>query len=159
MFLANSAYNREEWAQNQIGLITCWPLAVLWFIARKIKDAPKAPDPWDDEIAAALNDENAAPLCIHCLRPYRAHDDFCVRCGAPVGDLTNYMPSAYYVSPGYVLRIGANDNFKRTPGSIVFFLLAAFRGGIFFVPFYWLRVLINLGRPKESRPPDTDTQA
>jgi hypothetical protein len=92
-------------------------------------------------------------FCIHCLTPHCVHDDFCAHCGAPVGDLANYMPLVCYVSRGYVLHIGANDNFKRTPGSIVFLFLAPFRGGIFFVPFYWLRILINLGRPKESRPP------
>ena len=112
-----------------------------------------------DEIGAALDDDTAEPLCIHCLTPHGVNDNFCEHCGATVGDLINYLPPTCFLSYGYVLRIGTDEDFKRTPGSVAFFFLAAFMGGPFIlIPFYWVRVLSNLNRPTDPGPPDPDAQ-
>jgi hypothetical protein len=104
-------------------------------------------------VSAALEAEDAEPLCTNCLTPHSEDDYFCEKCGAAVGAFTNYMPPACYISMGQVLRIGSSGNFKRSPVVIAgFFVTGLVEYGIF-APFYWLRVLINLarmGQPTQS---------
>ncbi|MHC4941003.1 MAG: hypothetical protein ACYTHK_18865 [Planctomycetota bacterium] len=32
------------------------------------------------------------PVCPHCFEPYEIGDDFCPKCGKPVGEATSSMP-------------------------------------------------------------------
>ena len=40
----------------------------------------------------AENESPATPVCPHCFAEYEIGDDFCPKCGKPVGDATSTMP-------------------------------------------------------------------
>jgi predicted amidophosphoribosyltransferase len=42
--------------------------------------------------AMAKNESPATPVCVHCFAEYEIGDDFCPKCGKPVGDATSTMP-------------------------------------------------------------------
>jgi hypothetical protein len=153
--------NHEAWAQNGVEL--CAAIAVivyvLWSVIQKIGNSPKTPDPWNDEVALALEDETARPLCPHCLSSHNESDNFCPSCSGPVGTFTNYLPSEYYISLGHVLRTGSDGNFKPTFVLAAGFCLAAFMGRlIVLAPFYWFRVLQNFIRLRETPRSDAESK-
>jgi hypothetical protein len=86
-----------------------------WFLFRQLGKRASTPDPWDAQVAAEIEDDNATPLCHHCLTPHSPAVDFCHKCGAGVGQYTNLLPFPYLFSLGHTLRIGTCENFKRTP--------------------------------------------
>ena len=42
--------------------------------------------------AMAENEKPETPVCPHCFAEYAIGDDFCPKCGKPVGDATSAMP-------------------------------------------------------------------
>jgi len=126
----------------------------LWLFLQRLKVGPTTPDPWDDQVAAAMENDDAVPLCHHCLAPHSAAADFCPECGAAVGEYTNWLPYPYLFSVGHALRIGAFGNFKRSPLTVAGFLALGFIEYVIFAPFYWFRLLQNASRehPTDSTP-------
>src|SRR5689334_21297094 len=80
----------------------------LWRFARWLVAGAQKPEPWDDEVAAAMTSEEAVPLCCRCLEPHHESADFCPVCGAPVGTYTNLLPFPYLFSLGDLLRVGTS---------------------------------------------------
>ena len=116
----------------------------LGLFLQRLRVSPTTPDPWDDQVAAAIENDDAVPLCHHCLAPHSAAADFCPECGAAVGEYTNLLPYPYLFSVGHALRIGAFGNFKRSPLTVAGFLALGFIEYSVFAPFYWFRLLRNI---------------
>ena len=117
---------------------------------------PPTPDPWDDAVAASLEDEKALPVCHRCFTEHAVTTCFCERCGAAVGEYNNYLPFEYLFSEGEVLRNGTT--LRMRPSFIVvagYFLLsiAAYMPFIFVLPVYWILLIRNLVRPAPLEPP------
>jgi|SRR5436189_3646285 len=141
----------------RVGILAIAALACfgLWVFIRWLSTGPTTPDPWDDEIAAAIGGEDATPLCHHCLAPHDPSLNFCPDCGAAVGMYTNWMPYPYVFSLGHVLRIGTSGDFKRSPLNIVGFVLLSSAEYTFFAPIYWIMLSRNTFRQRQSNQAST----
>jgi hypothetical protein len=123
---------------------------VLWLIRAK-----PTPDPWDETIAAEIEKDDATPLCHHCLCPHSEATDFCAECGTPVGQYTNWLPFPQLFSIGHMLRAGTSGDFKRTPFTILGFLLFSLAEYMLFVPIYWIVFLRKVFQhPSVQTPPE-----
>src|SRR5436190_1733738 len=102
---------------HRVGLVAILALAVVAGVRllKQLQRPPARPDPWSDEIAAAVATEDCPPICHRCLTPHNLEVYFCPECGAPVGTYTNWLPFPYLFSLGHTLRIGTSDTFKRSP--------------------------------------------
>jgi len=140
-----------------VGLIGLVAVAAcgIWGLARWLVSGPASPEPWDDQIAAAVEGENALPLCHLCLTQQNGSADFCSECGAPVGQYTNWLPYPYLFSIGHTLRIGTTENFKRSPLIILGFILFALAEYMLFAPVYWFLFLRNLFRQRRLPPSES----
>jgi hypothetical protein len=152
-----------SFAQLSVGLVTDSPewsvgVPVLLFLlciggyvfVRWLLLGPVSPDPWDKAVAADLADDRAVPLCHRCLAPHDPQADFCPECGATVGQYTNLLPYPYIFSVGDTLRLGTSGEFRRTPFTILGFLVFACVEYTVFAPWYWIRFF--QGKPPH-RPP------
>ena len=119
-------------------------VAVVWAFVRGLLAGAAKPDPWDSETAAAIAKADATPLCHRCLSPNDPGADFCAECGATIGQYTNWLPYPYIFSLGHTLRIGTAGEFKRSPTTILGFLLLTLAEYSIFVPFYWFVFLRHL---------------
>ena len=131
-------------------LITFVLLCYLgWMFFRRISKTqlgPPSPDPWDDRVAADLNRDDSIPLCHHCLTPHDKESDFCANCGAAVGLCTNLLPYPYIFSLGHTLRIGTGEYFKRSPVTVLgYVVLSTLKYGLF-APVYWFLLAKNVAR-------------
>jgi hypothetical protein len=137
----------------------------LWFFMEGVGKPASRPEPWDSEVTAQLEQEEATPLCHHCLLPQNSATNFCPQCGAPVGPYTNLLPYTNLFSVGHMLRIGTGEQFQRTPFKVAFFMLVSLSEYGPFAPFYWYRLFTNRNRinpaaPEESlAAPTTDSDA
>jgi hypothetical protein len=122
---------------------------VTWLLQLK-----PAADPWDETVDAEVEKDEALPLCCRCLSPHNSSVDFCPHCGAPVGQYTNWLPYPYLFSIGHVLRTGTSGEFKRTPLTILGFMLFSLAEYMLFVPIYWIVFLRKIFGP---RPPENPT--
>ena len=126
----------------------------IWRCLKWIFDTKPTPDPWDETTAAELEKDEAVPLCHHCLSPHHPSTDFCQDCGTPVGQYTNWLPFPQLFSIGHVLRTGTNGDFKRTPLTILGFLLFSCLEYTLFAPIYWIVFLRKLfGHRTTESPP------
>jgi hypothetical protein len=116
----------------------------LWRFAHWLLDGPAPAEPWDEEVATAIAQDEATPVCCRCLQPQEPSANFCPKCGAPVGTYTNLLPFPYLFSLGDLLRIGTNGVFNRTPVTIVGFVLLGLAEYTVLAPFYWFMFLRNL---------------
>ena len=123
----------------------------LWRFIRWFSEEPRPPEPWDEQVAAAIAQDDATPLCCRCLQPHPPFADFCPECGAPVGTYTNLLPFPYIFSLGDLLRIGTGGVFNRTPVTLVGFVLVSLAEYTVFAPFYWLMFMKNLERQRLGR--------
>jgi hypothetical protein len=114
-----------------LAVLGCWRLLV-W-----IKTAPVKPDPWDDATEAAVQAEDAVPVCHHCLTPVPPDQWFCKHCGAAVGPYNNWMPYVHVFSEGEVLRNGVLDRVRRSPITIVGYVLLSLAQYLIFAPVFW----------------------
>ena len=106
-----------------------------------------APDPWEADVDAKLEEPETLPLCHRCLAPHAATDDFCPECGASVGDYNNFNPiyAAYWL--GDLMRDGTFGRIKRTPSAIAGYILLPLGAPIFgfiYAGIYWAFFLMNL---------------
>jgi len=137
--------HRSGYPDALIGMLAVMVLFYcLGLFFRRLQVGPTTPDPWDDQTTAAMENDDAVPLCHHCLTPHSAAADFCPECGAAVGEYTNLLPYPYLFSVGHALRIGAFGNFKRSPLTVAGFLALGFIEYSVFAPFYWFRLLRNI---------------
>ena len=125
----------------------------LVMLVRWLLSGPTRPDPWNEEVAAAIAGENGVPLCHRCLAPHDPLVNFCAECGAPVGDYTNLLPYPYLFSIGHTLRIGTEGNFRRSPLVVAGFFLFGIAEYALLAPVYWFLFLKNLSRQSRSGPP------
>ena len=131
----------------------------LWRFVHWLLDGPTQAEPWDDQVAAAISQDEAIPVCCRCLQPQEPSADFCPECGAPVGTYTNLLPFPYLFSLGDLLRIGTSGVFNRTPVTIAGFVLLGLAEYTVLAPFYWFMFLRNLkgqhpaGAASEGLPP------
>ncbi|HSH93073.1 MAG TPA: hypothetical protein VK968_02930 [Roseimicrobium sp.] len=115
-------------------------------------DRPASPDPWNDEVAAGMDAEDAKALCHQCLEAHDSSHDFCKDCGAPVGQYTNWLPFPFYFSIGHILRLGASGGYKETPFTVCGFILLGLAEYGWFAPVYWWRLLNNIPTDRSSEP-------
>ena len=127
-------------------------LAVGLYRALKwLTTAPRTPDPWGAEIAAAVESEDAVPLCQHCLFPQEHNGWFCPECGAAVGPYCNYLPMVYPFSIGESLRAGITGPFRRNWLTLTgYALIAVGFLSILLAPVYLLFLYPRLARPSEE---------
>jgi len=139
-------------------VVVCGLLGVaIWQWVRWLLRAKPAPDPWDETVAIEIARTDAVPLCHHCLSPHSVEDDFCPDCGTPVGQYTNWLPFPQLFSIGHVLRTGTSGEFRRTPLTILGFLLFSFVEYTLFVPIYWLVFFWRIFVPRRSEIPPTQS--
>jgi hypothetical protein len=129
---------------------------ILYRVVRWLCTGPVQPEPWEKDVADAMESEQARPLCCHCLEPHDIDASFCPDCGAPVGQYTNLLPFPYLFSIGHLLRTGTRGDFKRTPLTMVGFVLLGLIEYSIFAPVYWIRLAFS-GKPSapvsDSSPP------
>jgi hypothetical protein len=112
------------------------------------------PDPWEEELDAAVRHIDATPLCHRCFEPQPPIGWFCHRCGSPVGSYNNWMPYIWIFSLGEVLLSGVGPRARYSMLTIPGYVLVALGE---FGPFgliYLARVFWNMRR-LENQPPDT----
>ena len=112
-------------------------------LARLIRDlwSHVPPDPWPQEIDAAVRLPEAVPLCIDCLYPQEAHRWFCPHCGEPTGDQVALMPYLQVFVMGELFRNGVMGPPERRKGVVFFlFVYSAAQYGLF-APLYWFWML------------------
>jgi hypothetical protein len=118
---------------------------VLW-----VMGANRTVNPWGGEVDAALDQDDAVPLCNHCLAPQQHNGWFCPECGATVGPYCNYLPYIYIFSQGEVLRSGVTERLRRTPLIVIGYIL--FSLGVYAIaaPIYWIFLFKNLRRGDDT---------
>lgn len=113
----------------------------VWALMKFVLQGPVQPDPWDESITTEIGGEEATPLCHRCLTAHEPSTDFCPTCGAAVGQYTNWLPYPYLFSVGHMLRIGTSGEFRRSPLSVLGFLLFSFAEYTLLAPVYWFFLL------------------
>ncbi len=99
---------------------------VVVLIIRWIRRAVPRPDPWGEEIERAVQEEDAVPLCPHCLAPQESDTWFCPACGSSIGPYNNVNPYLYAFSLGDLFRNGTTGWAAARPLVILGFLLLSF---------------------------------
>jgi hypothetical protein len=61
-----------------------------------------------------------------------------------VGQYTNWLPFPYLFSVGHALRIGTSGEFRRSPLTVIGFMLFGLAEYALFVPIYWIVFLHKL---------------
>ena len=112
-----------------------------------LREGTPKPDPWDSEVAHAMEEENAEPLCYHCLAPLKETRWFCPECGSAVGPYNNYDPYLRVFSQGQLLRTGVLDPVRRSPLIIIGYIILPLAFFAIFAPVYWYFLFRNLNRP------------
>ena len=126
---------------------------VAYRAVRWVMEAKCTADPWGPEVDEALDRDEAAPLCHHCLTPQHHNGWFCPECGATVGPYSNYLPYVYLFSQGEVLRAGVTERLRHSPLIVLGYLLLSlgFFGVLWplfllWLPVYWVFLTDNLRR-------------
>ena len=132
-----------------VGLILVTIRVWTWFRAGTAR-----PDPWDGDVAYAIEAESAEPLCYHCLAPQKEIRWFCPECGTAVGPYNNYDPYLGVFSEGQLLRTGVLDQLPRRALIIVGYVILPFAFFAIFAPIYWYFLFRNLS---QSRTPPIES--
>ena len=127
---------------------------VIYLVVHWVMEARPTANPWGTEIEEAVNDEQAVPLCHHCLTPQEHSGWFCPVCGATVGPYSNYMPYIYAFSYGEVLRAGITERIRRSAVIIIGLILLPLALVAIAAPIYWFFLFQHLGRG-DDRPTET----
>jgi hypothetical protein len=125
-------------SEQMLGLVVLLALGLysLVLLLNRLTSGPRQPDPWDAETAARLEDAETPIMCHKCLVPNKPEADFCENCGATVGKYTNYLPFPYVFSLGHTLRLGTAGDYKRSPITVLGFVLLALAEYTVFAPIY-----------------------
>jgi hypothetical protein len=127
----------------------------FWFTA----PTPPTSDPWGPDIEQTLRDPDLPMICHRCLTPHPSTGWFCPTCGASVGPYNNYMPFIYIFSQGEVLRAGVTDHIRRSPLTVMGYLLYSLGLYSIFAPFYWYFLFRNLNRHRPETDDESEQQA
>lgn len=152
-FLGQMSHGSGE-PELLVGVLAIGFLVVcgVWALVRFVRRKPVEPDPWDESVATEIAEEDATPLCHRCLNAHAPEADFCPACGAAVGQYTNWLPYPYLFSVGHTLRIGTSGEFRRSPLTLVGFVLFSLVEYALFAPVYWIVMFWNyLERGPEDR--------
>lgn len=148
-------HNRDMGATESellLGLVVI--LAVLLYamvlILRRLSAGPREPDPWNSEVAAEIESPDTPLLCHRCLLPNDPGADFCHECGAPIGQYTNYLPFPNLFSLGHTLRLGTSGEYKRTPVTVLGYVLLALGEYLIFAPVYLYQLFRKLPPKPQS---------
>src|SRR2546430_3117645 len=113
-----------------------------------LREGTPKPDPWDTDIARAIEEDTAEPLCYHCLAPQKEIRWFCPECGAAVGPYNNYDPYLRVFSQGQLLRTGVLDHIPRRPLIIIGYIILPLAFFAIFAPIYWYFLFRNLSQSR-----------
>ena len=113
-----------------------------------LREGTPKPDPWDTDIARAIEEDTAEPLCYHCLAPQKEIRWFCPECGAAVGPYNNYDPYLRVFSQGQLLRTGVLDQLPRRPLIIIGYIILPLAFFAIFAPIYWYFLFRNLSQSR-----------
>lgn len=148
--------SQPELAAVLIGILTLmW--AGIWLFCRWVINAPAAPDPWGEEVAAEVAGDDCPQICHRCLTQHDSSAHFCPRCGAMVGMYTCLIPPLYLYSIGDVFRAGVDGGYRRSSLLTAGYFFIAFSCvywvpfpiGLFLLFFYWDKLLKNIPKPVE----------
>jgi hypothetical protein len=121
----------------------------IYLFIRWLMGAKGTADPWGDDIEKTLAEDEAVPVCHHCLTPQQHSGWFCPECGATTGPYCNYLPYVNVFSQGEVLRAGVTEHLRRRPLIVFGYLLLPFVTFTFLLPLalvYWFFLFKNLRR-------------
>jgi hypothetical protein len=125
-----------EKSEFVIGVLAVAVMAVLslWRLLVWIRSAPVHPDPWDEATETAVRQDDAVPVCHHCLSEVPPGQWFCEHCNCAVGPYNNWMPFVQVFSEGEVLRNGIFNRMRVGFLTIAGYALlcASYLFGIFF---------------------------
>jgi len=124
-------------------------VGVYRFVLR-VMEAPLGADPWSGDTGAAVHQEEAIPLCHHCLTRQEHNGWFCPECGATVGPYSNYMPYIYIFAQGEILRAGVTERVRRSWYITTGFVLLSLGMFAIAAPIYWFFLFKNL-RTQDAR--------
>jgi hypothetical protein len=131
--------------QELVALVILAILGVaIYQLVQWLKEAKRTADPWGDEIGKALDEDDAVPLCHHCLTPQQHNGWFCPECGATVGPYCNYLPFVYIFSQGEVVRAGVTEHIRRSPLIVIGLVLLSLTMFALAAPFYWFFLFKHL---------------
>ena len=136
------SHERELAAIVVLGLLAL----VVYRVVLWLMGTARTADPWSDEINKALDQDDAVPLCNHCLTPQQHNGWFCPECGATVGPYCNYMPYVYIFSQGEVLRAGVTERLRLTPLIAIGYVFLSHCTFAVVAPVYWFFLFKNLRR-------------
>jgi hypothetical protein len=157
MFDLRNRFSAATDGEIMLGLVVLLALVfyALVLFLKRVSAGPRSPEPWDAEVAAKLEDSTTTVLCHRCLVPNDPGADFCEQCGAAIGQYTNYLPFPYLFSMGHTLRLGTAGEYKRTPVTILGYILLALEEYLIFAPVY----LYQLFRKLPQKPPPKPANA
>jgi hypothetical protein len=98
---------------------------VVYAFCRWLMSCPRTRDPWGADIEQAIEQEEAVPVCPHCLVPQRHNGWFCPECGFASSQYGNYLPSVYMFSIGDAVRDGVHRRSRWTPLLVAGYILLA----------------------------------
>jgi hypothetical protein len=124
------------------------PLLWRWF--RTWLRRPVTPDPWGAEVAEAMEQPGATPVCPHCQCPHDANRWFCPECGHSVGEYNNLSPYLYLFSLGEILREGTNGRIRRSWLTVAGLLVLSLAEYLVLAPCYWFFFFRNLSRQADA---------
>ena len=131
--------------QELVALVVLGIVGVaLYLLVRWLTEAKRTGDPWGDEIDKALDQDDAVPLCHHCLTPQQHNGWFCPQCGATVGPYCNYLPFVYVFSQCEVVRAGVTERIRRSPLIVVGLVLVSLVMCAVAAPVYWFFLFKHL---------------
>ena len=118
---------------------------------------PTPPDPWGEELDAAVRQPDATPVCHSCFEAQPPVGWFCPQCGAAVGPYNNLMSYVWVHSLGEVLLSGVGRQAQYTMLTIPGYVLVALAEYGPFGLIYLLRIFWNAGRLQNTDAAATDT--
>jgi hypothetical protein len=145
-------------SQRDATVVAVALLIVLTFAIHRLiqhcRQLVPKPDPWDTEVEASLDSQDATPVCHRCFTEHEANTLFCPKCGTAVGDYNNVLPWINVFSEGEVLRNSLFDRLRVNMLTVIgFFLFSiAFAAitavGIVLLPVLWVMFAKNVGRSR-----------
>lgn len=140
----------HEWQRRGLG-------KVLIDRARAWAKSFKAPDPWSDDLDAAVRAPDAVPVCHRCMTPCELAVFFCPTCGSAFGPYNNILPFIRIFSLGEVLRSGLSPTARFTRLTVPGYIAVGMNGLWFLSAFYYVRLIMNyvrIGRHGAARAED-----
>jgi hypothetical protein len=114
------------------------------------------PNPWPNEVDAAVRGPDAVPVCHRCATPCELAVWFCPSCGAAVGPYNNIMPYVSVFSLGEAFRSGVGPEAHFSAFRTVAYTALGLAQYGMLAPLYLLRLFLNRRRLSSSRHTETE---